>query len=380
MAKKKQRGNGAGTVYPRKNKDGKVIGYRGSYIVNGKRHYVSAKTKTEVEQKLRQAMTDADRGLVFDAGTLTLGTYLDKWLLNIKDTVRQRTWERYEQLVRVHLKPTLGRLKLNNVTPAHVRGLYREKLDAGASNRTVQYIHTTLRKALQDAVTDELVSRNMAGGIKAPRPKKKEINPLSPEQARTFLEATHDDPLEALYVLAIHRGLRQGELLGLKWDDIDLEAGTLQVRRSLSLTRDGHVFEQPKNGKGRSIELTQSATDALRSHLQRQLKEIRGVGGRIPGSGAHISWRERSAHAPLDPNPQASEEARTCCSPPHPVSRPTPYLCHVATRQGRTPQICSGTSGTRHDLHYSRHLFACDTRHGRSDEESHRGRTLVICP
>src|SRR5215216_5127725 len=213
MAKKKQRGNGAGTVYPRKNKDGKTIGYRGSYIVNGKRYYVSAKTKTETEQKLRQAMTDADRGLVFEAGALVLSDYLDKWLLNIKDTIRQRTWERYEQIVRVHLKPTLGRLKLKNLTPSHVRGLYREKLDAGFSNRTVQYIHTTLRRALQDAVTDELILRNVADGIKAPRPKKKEINPLSPEQVRTFLEATRDDPLEALYVLAIHRGLRQGELL-----------------------------------------------------------------------------------------------------------------------------------------------------------------------
>jgi integrase len=285
MAKKKQRGNGAGTVYPRKNKDGKTIGYRGSYVVNGKRYYVSAKTKTEIEQKLRQAMTDADRGLVFDAGALVLSHYLDKWLRNIKDTVRQRTWERYEQIVRVHLKPTLGRLKLKNITPTHVRGLYREKLDAGASNRTVQYIHTTLRKALQDAVTDELIPRNVADGIKAPRPKKKEINPLSPEQTRTFLEAIRDNPLEALYVLAVHRGLRQGELLGLKWDDVDLEAGTLQVRRTLSLTRNGHVFEQPKNGKGRSIELTQSAADTLRSHLQRQLKEIEALGDEYQDQG-----------------------------------------------------------------------------------------------
>ena len=216
MAKKKQRGNGAGTVYPRKNKDGKVTGYRGSYVVNGKRFYVSAKTKTETEQKLRQAMTDADRGLIFEAGALVLSDYLDMWLRNIEDTVRQRTWERYEQIVRVHLKPTLGRLKLKNLTPSHVRGLYREKLDAGFSNRTVQYIHTTLRKALQDAVTDDLIPRNVADSIKSPRPKKKEINPLSPEQARTFLEAIRNDPLESLFVLAIHRGLRQGELLGLK--------------------------------------------------------------------------------------------------------------------------------------------------------------------
>jgi integrase len=131
MAKKKQRGNGAGTVYPRKNKDGKTIGYRGSYFTqDGKRRYVSAKTKTEAQRALREAMTDADRGLTFDAGTMTLGEYLDRWLPNIKDTVRQRTWERYEQIARVHIKPALGRLKLKSLTPAHVRSLYREKLDA----------------------------------------------------------------------------------------------------------------------------------------------------------------------------------------------------------------------------------------------------------
>src|SRR5215207_9234600 len=189
MAKKKQRGNGAGTVYPRKNKDGKVIGYRGSYIVNGKRYYVSAKTKTETEQKLRQAMTDADRGLVFEAGALTLGDYLDKWLPSIKDTVRQRTWERYEQLVRVHIKPALGRLKLKDLTRAHVKELYREKLDAGSSPRTVQYIHTTIHKALKDGMVDGLITKNEAAHIRLPKPRKKEINPLNAEQAKSFLEA-----------------------------------------------------------------------------------------------------------------------------------------------------------------------------------------------
>jgi integrase len=113
-------------------------------------------------------MSDRGCGLVFDVGNLNLGDYLDRCLPDIRDTVRQRTWERYEQIVRVHLKPTLGRIKLRNLTPTHVRGLYREKLDSGSSPRTVQYIHTTLRKALRDAVSDELIPRNVADGIKAP--------------------------------------------------------------------------------------------------------------------------------------------------------------------------------------------------------------------
>ncbi len=197
MGKKKQKGNGTGTVYPRKNKDGKVIGYRGSYFApDGKRRYVSAKRKGDVERALRAAMADADRGLVFDAGSLTLGDYLDRWLDNTRGTVRQRTWERYEQICRVHLKPELGRVKLKNLTPTHARGLYQEKLRS-LSSRTVQYIHTTLRKALGDALSDGLIPRNVADDIKAPRPEKKEIRPLDPEQAKAFLEATRGDRLEA---------------------------------------------------------------------------------------------------------------------------------------------------------------------------------------
>jgi integrase len=209
-----------------------------------------------------------------EAGRLTLGEYLDRWLNDcVRGTVRQRTWERYEQILRVHIKPTLGRVRLRALTAAHVRGLYKEKLNAGLAQRTVQYVHTTLRKALKDAVTDGLIPRNVTDGIKAPRPEKKEIHALSPDQARTFLEAARGDRFEALYVLAVHCGLREGELLGLRWDDVDLKAGKLSVRRTLSETRTGHVFEPPKNGKGRSIRLTTGTVEALRSHRKRQNEE-----------------------------------------------------------------------------------------------------------
>ena len=104
MPRKKAKGNGQGSVYPRKNKDGKITGYLGAYYgPDGKRRYVSAKSKSECERELRAAMVDADKGLVFDAGKITVGQYLNNWLTGIKGTVRQRTWERYEQFVRVHL-------------------------------------------------------------------------------------------------------------------------------------------------------------------------------------------------------------------------------------------------------------------------------------
>jgi integrase len=270
-----KRGNNEGTIYRSKDR----AGYRAAYTVhtaNGsKRRYISGKTRKEVAEKLAKATADRDGGLVFDAGSLRLGEYLERWLYDsVRDTVRQRTWERYEQIIRVHLTPALGKLKLKNLAPTHMRGLYREKLDSGLSPRTVNYIHTTLHKALKDAVADGLIPRNAASAVKAPRPKKKEIRPLSSEQARAFLEAARGDRFEALYVLAVHCGLRKGELLGLRWDDLDLEGRALSVRRTLSESRSGHIFEPPKNGKGRSVKLTSQAVEALRGHLQRQLAEI----------------------------------------------------------------------------------------------------------
>jgi integrase len=286
----RNRANGEGTVYVRKNRQGKTIGYCGSYWVQTadgpKRRYVSGKTKTEALVALRKATADRDGGLAFDAKNLSLGAYLDRWLNDsVRDTVRQRTWERYEQIVRVHLKPSLGRVKLMALTTAHVRGLYREKLDSGLAPRTVQYIHTTLHKALKDAVADALIPRNVTDGIKAPKPEKKEFKVLNREQARAFLEAARGNRFEALYILALHRGLREGELLGLRWDDIDFEKGALSVRRTLSLTRNGPIFEAPKGGTGRSVKLTSSCIEALKHHKTAQNQERLMIGAEWQNMG-----------------------------------------------------------------------------------------------
>ena len=241
MGKTKSRANGDGDVFPRKNKAGKITSYRGAYFgPDGKRRYVSGKTKEEARRNLRHARGEADRGLIFGAVNLKVGEYLDRWLSDsVSDTVKATTFERYEQITRLHLRPTLGKVKLKTLTPAHVRGLYREKLEAGLSARTVRYIHTTLHKALKQAVMDGLIPRNVTEAVKLPQPTREEMHPLTPEQAKVLLQTAHEtgDRLEALYVLAIHTGLRQGELLSLKWDDVDLKDGSLQVRRTLTITR-----------------------------------------------------------------------------------------------------------------------------------------------
>src|SRR3712207_2638769 len=235
-----------------------------------KRKTLYGRTRREVADKLTAAKADRDRGLLFDTNSLTVGRYLERWLADsVRDTVKATTYETYERLMRLHLIPALGRIKLKNLTPTHVRGLYREKLDSGLSPTSVQRVHALLHKALKQAVHDGLVPRNVTDAVKAPRQSRKEIPTLTREQARTLLDTATGDRLEALYLLAIHTGLRQGERLGLKWSDIDLDRGTLQVRRILSAAKEAPRFTTPKSNRGRSVRLTAQAVQALRNHRKR---------------------------------------------------------------------------------------------------------------
>ena len=273
-----KKGNGEGSIYEHK-RNGKKVGYRGAYTIHTtkgpKRRYVTGKTREEVRQKLTKVIADRDGGLIFDAGNLTVREYLDRWLRDcVRGTVRASTYERHESIIRMHIKPALGRIRLESLTPAHVRGLHREKLDAGLAPATVRKIHSTLHKALSQAVRDGLVPRNTAA-IKAPRATpKEEMRPLSPDEVHMFLKAARGDRFEALYVLAISTGLRRGELLGLRWEDADLENAVLRVGRALVREGGRHRPGETKTKQGRrSIKLTPQAVSALKAHRKRQLEE-----------------------------------------------------------------------------------------------------------
>jgi integrase len=290
---KKKRGNGEGSITRRKN--GGWCAQYTLYTAEGrKRKTLYGKTRQEVAAKLAKAVADREGGLLFDAGSLTVGEYLDKWLVDsVKDTVRLTTYQGYERICRLHIKPSLGRVRLKDLTVVHVRALYRERLEAGLAPRMVQLVHVTLHKALKQAVADGLIPRNVTEAVKAPRSEKKEFRPLSPEQARTLLDAVEGDRLEALYVLAISTGLRQGELLGLKWEDIDLESGTLQVRRTLSTqVGSGFSFSPPKTAKGkRSIKLPEVTKSSLKRHRKSQLEERMKLAGLWEDNGLVFTTR-----------------------------------------------------------------------------------------
>jgi len=272
-------GSGEGSIYSHK-RNGKKVGYRGAYVVqtaeDPKRRYVSGKTRDEVHDKLIEILGNRTHGLVFDAGTLTLGEYLTLWLKDsIRGTVRVSTYEVHRHMIEPHIVPALGRLKLKDLNPAHVRGFYRNKLDSGLSPATVRKMHSVLRKALKQAVLDGLIPRNVCEAVKPPKVERKEIKPLDQEQAKVLLEAARGDRLEALYVLAVHTGMREGELLGLEWEDVDLERDVLRLRRALIREGGKVVLEDLKTPKSRrSVRLTRAAGDALRTYLERQLEEM----------------------------------------------------------------------------------------------------------
>ena len=273
MAKK--RGNGEGSIYKRKN--GRWVGQYLVHTAAGPKYrYIYGKTRQAVAERLTKAMADRDGGLIFDAAKMTLGEYLDHWLADsVKGTVRASTYEHHEAIVRLHIKPSLGRVGLKKLTSAHVRGLYREKLDAGLSPATVRKIHHTLHKPISQAVSDGIVPRN-AADVKAPRPTPEEMHPLSEDEAHTFLGTAKasGDRFGALYVLAITTGLRRGELLGLRWDDVDLERGTLRVVRALVREGTRHTLGETKTRRGRrQINLTPWTVNALKAHRKKQLEE-----------------------------------------------------------------------------------------------------------
>ncbi len=257
-----RRDKGDGSVYQRSN--GRYVG---EYTdANGKRRYVSGKNKPEVKAKLKEAIKNKEEGVSFDASKLTFGDYLDQWLASTKDTVGLRTYQRAEIAVRVHIKPKLGRVRLDKLTALQLDGLYRDKLKSGLSPRSVQIIHATVHKALKQAHRWRMVRSNVAEHSTPPRSSSREMHPLTKGQVQILLRtARRTQPkLYALYALATTTGARLGELLALQPADVDLEAGTLRISKSI---HDGRVTEPKTNASKRTIRLSRLALEAIETHL-----------------------------------------------------------------------------------------------------------------
>ena len=300
MTSTKRRGHGEGSIFGRK--DGLWVAR--VTLEGGKRKDFYAKSRREAAAKLKVAQKAVDDGLSLDSDKQTVAQFLEKWLsASVKPSTRHKTFTTYESLCRTSIVPRIGTKKLAKLTALDLQALYTELADSGLSPRTVHHVHRVLHRAFTQAVRWNLITRNPCDGAQGPRVARAEMKVWTPEEADTFLCATDEHRMHALYVLALTSGMRQGELLGLKWSDINWSAGTLAVRRALQWQRGiGLVLVEPKTARSRrTIHLAQKALAALRAHKDRQAFDRRALGD---------SWRDSDlvfcdpGGAPLSPTRQ----------------------------------------------------------------------------
>lgn len=264
-----RRANGEGTYYQRK--DGRYCGQL--TLKDGRRKSFVNRSPAVVKQQMTQARYQMQQGITIPTEQQSLDQYLAYWLTTIAPTIGASTLSRYRIHV-AHIAAVLGYVPLRKLSAPQVQALYSQLLAEGHSPTTVHALHVVLHRALADALRLDLVQRNVADLVKAPRVDHKQRAILSIDQARRLLEAARDERLEALYTLALVTGMREGELLGLRWRDLDLEAGKLTVQTALVYLRGVPNFTAPKTKSARrTIRLNGPTVQALRAHKKRQNEE-----------------------------------------------------------------------------------------------------------
>ncbi len=265
------RQNPTGERYIRLRADGR---YEVRLSIDGRQRSLFAATLEEARDardKLRAARKGA---LPVPSERLRLGDYLDDWLAGHRPELKPGTAKRYDELLRLHVPDTLRRTPLVRVSPAQLRGLFAQKLADGLAPATVRQLRAVLREALGAAEHDGLVVRNVATLVKGPRVERPDPTVVTADHARAVLAAAAGERLEALYVLALTTAMREGELLALRWKDVDLTAGELRVRGTLKRFDRQWRLDSPKTARSRRpVLLCPEAVDALRQHKARQAEE-----------------------------------------------------------------------------------------------------------
>jgi integrase len=283
--------------------------------VTGKRRQkrFNAPTKREVEAMAVQLLAAIENGgfSEADAKKITVSEYLTRWIASIEGAVRPSTKARYEEIVKRHIEPSIGRVQLAKLSPLNVQQLYADRLEAGLSPTTVDMLHNILHKAIKQAVRWGLLTRNVTEAVDAPRRATPEYTTWNEQVSTTFLAVADGDELAALWRLALLTGLRRGEMFGLKWEDIDLTRGSLSVRRTLSRGNKGtYTFGMPKTAHGRrSIALPRSVVEALHKHRVRQIEHRLALGVAYQDQGLVFA---DAIGEPLHPNTVTYQFKRLC--------------------------------------------------------------------
>ena len=296
---KRRRGAGEGSIYQRT--DGSWCAIIDLGIVNGKRKrkFVYGAMRKEVAEQLKLLLHQQQQGLNISPERITVGAFLDRWLDEvIKPHRRPRTYSSYADTVRLHLKPRLGHHQLAKLTAAQVQAMINAMAATGGA-RIAQYTRGVLQQALNRAVKWDLVSRNVVLATDRPRNTPRTITPLTEEQAQQLLEAVTGHRLEALYRLALALGLRRGEVLALRWADINLDKQTLQISGSLQRVQGKLVRSEPKTKAGARMFLLPEVLVELLTDHQRQQVEERQIWGEEWADHGLVFPTERGT--PLEP-------------------------------------------------------------------------------
>ncbi|SDY56923.1 site-specific integrase [Thermoactinomyces sp. DSM 45892] len=239
-------------------------------------------TKREAERELNKTINEIENGTFVESNKMTLGEYLEIWLQDYaKNAVKPTTLESYSYLIKTHIVPFLGPLSLDKLQAIHVQRFYnkmleegRIKSEGGLSSGTVRRLHGLLNTALNQAVKWRLVNLNVVTLVESPKHRKKEISPLNLEEVKRFLFYAKNDRYYITFLLAITTGLRRGEILGLRWKDVDMNTCTASIRKNLVLVSHTPVLQEPKTRRSvRSVTLPPIVIQALKNHKQVQDQE-----------------------------------------------------------------------------------------------------------
>ena len=235
--------------------------------------------KKQAQARLTEIMDSLRRGQYIEPSMMPLSEYLSHWLAEKSAHFRLKTIEHHEGLIRLHINPALGHIPLATLTPLDVQRFYTDRHRSGLSAQTVIHIHRTLRQALGQAVKWELLHRNVTDSVTPPRREKPTIRPLTVSETKTLLLAAQDTDYHVPIYLAIHTGLRRGEILGLRWSDVNMPGASLTVNQTVVEVRGRtHVSEPKTDSSRRAVSVTGDTVLLLDAHRRETQSSMRSLG------------------------------------------------------------------------------------------------------
>ena len=258
--------------------------------------------KREATVLRNQLLEEHRAGKFVQNSRIKLRDHLDEWITYHGKTIKKSTLGSYKQIIANHIKPTLGDLRLLEITPKHIKDLHSIMETAKLSNTTIRYTHTILKAALASAVDDHLIGENPARKVKPPQKETPTVSYLDWSDAEKLLNATKNDRYYLFYSIALRTGMAKSEILGLRWSDIDLESKTLAVHQTWINAAGGNYFQQSAKTKNRlrTIDISDELVRELEEHREKQLVEIEALGLEDTGLVLQTTTGKPVGHGNID--------------------------------------------------------------------------------